>query len=332
MDTNTLKCLKNTDTHAYVIPTDKWLTPIKPLISSSSNAQKIIARMLQKEKILVRVTNNNNKRLSIINKNLSGLPNFPIVYCTIICQESSDILDVDYMIADKPVRGFCNGKSTDTFVTLELMKYYKENVINSLLESKIKLEELKQLLNQTLSAQLIAFQLFGFLHNDIHLDNFIIIQDHFEYTYTFDKRVGFSDVKVINGVKVIIIDFGVSEMMDSKYRSKYIDDYFVKKFDQLLPNRKYFNKENTLPNNLFETIKTLLSLVDNSKSLVDKIRNIIIENNQLLDYYNYHYNKRQHSFFSTNDFDIFMRKVLDLSIRMINDIYNVLFGCDFSII
>ena len=62
-----LKCLKNSDTKAYIIPTNEWLQPIESLITGSSNAKIISAKLLDKEKILVRLTANNNKRLPLIN-------------------------------------------------------------------------------------------------------------------------------------------------------------------------------------------------------------------------------------------------------------------------
>ena len=62
-----LKCLKNSETNAYIIPTNKWLQPIKPLITNSSDATNIISRMVDKEKILVRLTNNKNNKQSLFN-------------------------------------------------------------------------------------------------------------------------------------------------------------------------------------------------------------------------------------------------------------------------
>lgn len=108
METNNdkpLKCLSNSDTKALVIPTNEWLQPVKVLITNSSNAQQFLARMINKENILVRVTLNSNNKLGIINKLLQKIHNFPLVYCTIICNESSDIIDPNYTINGKPAKG-----------------------------------------------------------------------------------------------------------------------------------------------------------------------------------------------------------------------------------
>ena len=84
-----LKCLKNSDTKAYIIPTTEWLQPVEPLITSSSHAKTIIAKLLNKEKILVRLSKLNNSHLPLINSKLSKSPGFPQPYCTIICTEAS---------------------------------------------------------------------------------------------------------------------------------------------------------------------------------------------------------------------------------------------------
>lgn len=334
-----IKCLKNSDNKAYIIPTNEWLKPIKPLITESSDAQLILAEMLNKEKILIRITNNNNKRLSIINEKLSNLPNFPLIYCTIICKESLDILDANYIINNKPVKGFCNGKSTDGFITLELMKYYKNNMINEL-KDNISINELRYFLDQALSAQLMAFQKYGFLHNDIHIGNFIIIQkDNYIYNYDFDKRLEYKTIKGKINFKVYIIDFGNSELLDPNYRSKYIDDFLVQdpyftSEKRLMPNIKYksYNKEFTLPYNLYETIKLFLSLCNNNNEYLDKIKNIRIEDNQILDFFTYRYKKFTSCIFSTyNSFDYFMIRALSDSLRMIDEIYVVLFNEHFII-
>jgi hypothetical protein len=104
---------KNSKTKAYIIPTKS------PLITNSSNASTIISKLLDKEEILVRLTSNNNMKLPLINSKLSKLPGFPFTYCTIICHESSGLIDADFIINKESAKGFCNGKLSDDFITLE---------------------------------------------------------------------------------------------------------------------------------------------------------------------------------------------------------------------
>ncbi len=122
-----IKCLSNKSNKAYVIPTNKWLKPLKPIFFESSDADIVLAKLVDKEEVLVRITKNSNNKLEIINNNLSKLDNFPFVYCIIRCTENFDILDNNYLINDKPINGFCNGNKNDEKITLEIMKYYKKN-------------------------------------------------------------------------------------------------------------------------------------------------------------------------------------------------------------
>lgn len=328
-----LKCLSNSDKKAYVIPTNKWLQPIKPLITNSSDAQQILARMVDKEDVLVRVTLNSNNKLGIINKLLQSIPNFPLVYCTIICNESTDILDADYIINGKPAKGFCRGKLDDELVTLEVMKYYKANKLDKLLKQKIPLDAMKNLLNQALCAQLLAFQAYGFVHNDININNFIIEEQQtlFEYKYDFGKEIGFKSVKGKINFKVYVIDFGYAELLNPDLRSQYIPDYWIHTGYEHMPkhtNPKYYiKKADTLPNSLFETIKQFLKLCPNFNENLEKINKIQVQQNQILDYYNFYFNKSYSTMCRhTNDFNRFMLKELHPAIAMCNEYYQVLFG------
>ena len=326
---NELKCLKNSDTKAYIIPTSEWLQPVEPLITDSLNAETIISKLLDKEEILVRLTANNNKRLPLINSKLSKLHGFPLTYCTIICTESTDLIDANYIINGKPAKGFCNGKSSDGYVTLELMKYYKHNKLDDILKEKIPLEQLRYFLDQALGAQIVAFQKYGFVHNDININNFIIEEQKssIEYRFDFDKRGGFKPVGGKVNYKVYVIDFGSSEFLDPELRALYIPNFWIYRNDFKLTNRKYINDDNTLPNNLFETVKAFLQLCPNYKENLEKIVKLETQSNQIIDFYNYHYNRHYYTMSnSSNDFDMFMYKVVPQSIRMLNQIYEELFG------
>jgi len=328
-----LKCLKNSDTKAYIIPTAEWLQPIEPLITNGTNAKVIISKLLNKEKILVRLTSNNNKRLPLINSKLSKLPGFPLTYCTIICTESSDLVNAQYTINGKPAKGFCNGKSFDGYYTLELMKYYKSNKLIDILNVKIPLDQLRYFLDQALGAQIIAFERYGFVHNDININNFILEQQktNVEYRFDFDKRSGFKPIGGKINFKVYVIDFGSSEFLNPEYRSQYTSNYWVYRNTLKLTNPEHINDENTLPNNLFETVKAFLELCPNYIDNLNKINQLETQSNQMIDFYNFHYNRHYYSMCnSTNDFDMFMYKVIPQSIRMLNQIYQALFGEQFT--
>ena len=335
-NTKSLKCLSNSDKKALVIPTNEWLQPVKLLITNSSNAQQVLARMINKENILVRVTLNSNNKLGIINKLLQKISNFPLVYCTIICNESSDIIDANYTINGKPAKGFCNGKSSDGFVTLEVMKYYKANRTKDLIKQKIGLNEMKNLLDQAIGAQLLAFQAYGFVHNDVNINNFIIEEKKsiFEFKFDFGKKIGFKPIGGKSNLKVYVIDFGEAELLKPELRAQYIPDYWVDTGRDDMPkltNPIYINKSNTLPNSLFETIKEFLRLCPNFIENLDKINKLEVQQNQILDYYNYYFNKNYATMCrTTNDFNKFMIQSMYKSILMCNSFYQALFNEPFT--
>lgn len=326
-----IKCLSNKDNKAYVIPTNKWLKPIKPLFNISSDADIILAKLVDKEEVLVRITKNSNNKLEIINNNLSKLDNFPFVYCIIRCTESFDILDNNYLINDKPVNGFCNGTKNDEKITLEIMKYYKKNYIEKFLDKKTEIDTIKLFLDQLISAQLLAFQHYGFVHGDIHKGNIIITKEDFSYKYEFDKKLFYKPIAGKNNFKLYIIDFGNSDFLLSEYRSQYLDDYYDDTKKERIPKREYREKINTLPQNIYNTFITLFELLNDNdrKKLMKILENHKTEGNPTLDHYNHLFFKAQSRLFYNCDKynnNIFMKNALSKTILMVNRYYLSLFG------
>ena len=113
------------------------------------------------------------------------------------------------------------------------------------------------------------------------------------YRFDFDKRGGFTPIGGKVNYKVYVIDFGSSEFLDPELRAQYISDYWtLTKYPSMpkLTNRKYINDDNTLPSNLFETVKAFLLLCPNYKENLEKIVKLETQSNQIIDFYNFHYN------------------------------------------
>jgi hypothetical protein len=328
-----IKCLSNKNNKAYVVPTNKWLKPLKPLFFESSDADIMLAKLIDKEEVLVRITKNNNNKLEIINNNLSKLENFPFIYCIIKCNENIDILDNKFLLNNKPVNGFCNGNKKDQQITLEIMKYYKKNYIQKLLDKKIDIDTLKLFLDQSISAQLLAFQNFGFVHGDIHINNILINKEDYEYKYEFDKKLYYKSITDKINFKIYLVDFGNSEFLLPEYRSQYIDDYYD---ENKIPKRKYREEFNTLPQNIYDTFKTLFKLLNDNdrEKLIKILENHKTEGNPTLDYYNYLFYKGQSKLFSTYDKEdqyFYIKRSLCKTILMVNQYYTSLFGVDYII-
>ena len=159
-----IECLKNSETKKYIIPTNEWLQPLKPLISSLNTKEQrdwarfcevktsegtkgkiILANMVNKKKVVVKITKNINfKKIKYISAMLKGLSNMPKVYCVFQCQEDETNFDADYM----NTHGFCssNQSETDPLITLEIMKLYKNKLSDH--KHSLNIDDIKPILKQ----------------------------------------------------------------------------------------------------------------------------------------------------------------------------------------
>ena len=138
-----IECLKNSETKKYIIPTNEWLEPLEPLITTLSTKGKIIlARMAKKQKVVVKITKGLDiKRIKNINYLLCRLPNFPKVYCVFECVDDESNFDSYYL----DIHGFCSKNvsdpSSDINIILEIMKFYKDRLVEY--KNILSLDEIK---------------------------------------------------------------------------------------------------------------------------------------------------------------------------------------------
>uniref|UniRef100_A0A6C0HVI5 Protein kinase domain-containing protein n=1 Tax=viral metagenome TaxID=1070528 RepID=A0A6C0HVI5_9ZZZZ len=160
-----LKCPYDDVAKNYVIPTGKWLEAINKLKIDDINTSGtiIISELLEKEKVLVKVTTNKNVKLRDINQKIKGLPNFVYTFCVFFC---NDYLDV--ILRNKE---FCKLSTAKYKVTLEIMKFYNGG---SITKHTINLKQFKLILKQLVLAQINLFRKNGITHNDIHSGNILI--------------------------------------------------------------------------------------------------------------------------------------------------------------
>jgi serine/threonine protein kinase len=204
-----ITCLKNSETKKYIIPTDKWLKPLGPLITSISTRGKIIlGEMSNKNKVVVKITKNLDLlRIKYINYLVQQLPNFPKVYCVLECDENESNFDANYL----KVNGFCN-KSSDKFkIILEIMKLYPNKL--SEYKNKLSIEQIKPILKQLFYALIYAFELRGFIHGDLHIENILINKQKKELTYIIKNN----KYKLNIDEECIIMDFDKSITYDKQY-------------------------------------------------------------------------------------------------------------------
>ena len=161
-----LKCPYDDINKNYIIPTKSWLKALKELNTEdiSTHGKIIVSELLEKEKVLVKVTDKKIAKLRDINRVIKGLPNLVYTYCVIFCN--------DYLSVILKNKQFCNLKDTKYSVTLEIMKYYNENSLSKINNINIKL--FKLILNQLVFAQINLFIKTGYTHCDIHPGNILI--------------------------------------------------------------------------------------------------------------------------------------------------------------
>lgn len=205
------KCLKDSLTKKYIIPTAKWLNPLEVLITNSMSSKGflMLSKFNKTHDVVVKITKNVNYKLPIIKyitKKLLNMPNFVNVivcqakldndmikhhrcmtktFCVFSCIESSLKFDTKY----KEQTEFCNkGDDVGEEIMLEIMYKYKNSIYHK--RKQLNKQMVEHILKQLIFAQLYAFEKYGFLHMDIHLFNIMYGEksDSIELKYEFNKK------------------------------------------------------------------------------------------------------------------------------------------------
>ena len=189
------KCLKDSQTKKYIVPTKEWLKPLKELITNDITSKGLI--MLSKyhndHDVVVKITKLNKQKIQLekikfATKKLSILPNFVVTLCSFNCMESMINMDTKYNEID----AFCNANknnSENEEIMLEIMKKYKGSLTNSI--GKQNKTMVEHILKQLIYGQLNAFEKIGFLHMDMHLGNILYdskLADEIVLNYSFNKK------------------------------------------------------------------------------------------------------------------------------------------------
>lgn len=270
-----MSCPLNNDKQ-YIIPTKKWLKPIKPLILDDINTSGLImiADFIEKEKVIVKITKGKRDDIIEINKIIKDMPNFVKTYCSFSCLETFDALDTKY---DKK-NSFCNAKAD--FITIEIINKY----IN-----KLELSEVINILKQLLLAQLYIFNKTGFLHNDIHLGNILIKKSKEDITLNYKINIIDNNIP-INKHRINITTNFLPLISDFDRASIYNQPYITE---------EEYNDQNTLGSNIFDTFNRCIVLLKN-KDEKELIYQKINEKNINIEKYINFSKKNLRSFYKKN--------------------------------
>jgi hypothetical protein len=128
----------------YIIPTNEWLQPIKPLLTDDINSRSLLmlSKLADKEEVVVKITKNIDfYRTKVINNNIKYLPNMLYVFKTLECLES----EINYDIKYKDCNGYCNKHESETEnikIVLEIMRKY-EYSLTKYLTKKLSIIDIK---------------------------------------------------------------------------------------------------------------------------------------------------------------------------------------------
>ena len=154
------------------------------------------------------------------------IPGFIEYYCLITCNESLDKYKHNESLRNKKL---CTYDSKDTQMNILVMPYISAGSMRSFDWNETNIDLFKSCLKQLCTSLFIAFNMFGFLHTDIHLGNVLMKP-------TNAKSVMYSNIAIpLYGYKIVIMDFEHSFINVDKKET----GYFYKDLGHILDDISY---------------------------------------------------------------------------------------------
>jgi serine/threonine protein kinase len=205
-----------------------------------------------------------------ISKRLQKIDGFIKYYCYFSCNSEFREIDINKTLC------YSEGNSTKIIV----MEHYVLGSIGKFDWNKdngILFQSLQSIIKQIIISLLVAFQTFGFIHNDTHLDNFLL-----DINKNKDTNVRYNNYTIpIYNYIVVIMDFENCLITD-----KYTEYYFLYSgFLQIITSLDYTLNLEILnisylikyidtcrSNNTLIDIDTINKLIDNMQYIDKKIK------------------------------------------------------------
>jgi len=184
---------KNDTTILQSIITDKSIT---------QNNRNIVVKI---GKVNRTIENEYNIGKKLENEKLTGFINY---ICLFNCYDNTyDKIEKN----NNDIKPLCSAKKKEENIkTVLIMPYINEGSIKNFKWNKEKYDALKSVILQTIMSVFTAYQLCGFLHNDLHLDNILVKKtkkETFNYKFKNEKdKVIEINIKA-DGYKIVIMDF-----------------------------------------------------------------------------------------------------------------------------
>jgi len=187
--------------------------------------------------------------------------NFIRYYCIFDCNDNIiNIINNEKIISNYKICNYGNEP-----IGILIMNYYKEGSIGDYEWNKENLEILKNVLLQTIFALIYAYEEYGFMYGDLHINNILLKKCK-------NKEINYNNHKIIvNELEAKIMDFEKSKINEKNSFDKVIKNILVL-LSSLCYNYKF---ENSINCNLEEINKLKKINIINEK-LYNNIENIIL--------------------------------------------------------
>ena len=183
---------------------EQWLINTNPFDINQERA--IVTALLQDErfisntKVIVKISESTTieKEYNIANK-LKNIPGFILFICKLHCKDN-----IDRYKTKIPNTKICSNNQEDRLNNLLIMPYISGGSMRSYnwVNNDIKL---KSCISQLIISLMLAFEQYGFLHSDIHLDNVLLRETQKEFIKYSDTL----NIKSEN-LQICIMDFDKS--------------------------------------------------------------------------------------------------------------------------
>ena len=309
------KCVIDETTKYYLIPTKKWLKPIESLLVDDSNTAGIlmISKLVEKEKVIVKITSGNNKKIKILSMKLNFLYNFTKTYCSFSCLENYTKILKKYDKEDY----FCE-KNGNRIITIEIMKKYEGSL--SKLVGKLTISQITQILIQILYSIMEAFRIYGFIHEDLSLGNILYkiksTNEVIEYNLTANRTLYVN--LVIGEIVPMISDYDKTESYKNEIYIKYSEMPMIKLI-------KGYNETKTILDSISKIAQSLILLLGDEK-LKNKMKYKIYDffsSEKYEEYYRHTYKSLRDYVKGFKSFDEMIHETFIIFKMLVNEIIKI---------
>ena len=211
------------------------------------------------------------------NEKLTGFINY---ICLFNCYDNTyDNLKVDIEKKSNNIEPLCSAKKKEeNLKTVLILPYINEGSIRTFKWNKEKYDALKSVILQTIMSIFTAYQLCGFIHNDLHLDN-ILVKKTKKETFNYklkdekDKMIEINiDIKV-DGYKIVIMDFESSVFV---IKNKDGLEFYWNNLYNMIIRLNYDLKNDDEDNVLIDDLDNITSFIRKQEKSKSSIMNTLI--------------------------------------------------------